>query len=143
MNRYHCHITSSEEEVISANNVTHVEGKSLLSAIEEALDDDQAIDVIAIDLNGKTSIADCMVIASGRSSRHVGAMADHLVTRLKQAGIKGISVEGQKHCDWVLIDAGDVLVHLFRPEVRDFYKLEKLWGDVAAIQPDHVTHAAV
>ena len=143
MNRYFQSKTRSEDEAISANNVNHDEGKSLLSAIEESLDDDQAIDVISIDLDGKTGIADCMVIASGRSSRHVGAMADHLVTKLKQAGIKGISVEGQKHCDWVLIDAGDVLVHLFRPEVREFYKLEKLWGDAAAIQPDHVTHAAV
>lgn len=135
--------TSREEKAISANDVTHDEGKALLSAIEESLDDDQAIDVISIDLSGKTGIADRMIIASGRSSRHVGAMAEHLVTRLKKSGVKGISVEGQKHCDWVLIDAGDVLVHLFRPEVREFYKLEKLWGDAAAAQPDRVTHAAV
>jgi ribosome-associated protein len=115
----------------------------LLAAIEESLDDDQAIDVTSIDLSGKTGIADRMIIASGRSSRHVGAMADHLVTKLKKLGVKGISVEGQKHCDWVLIDAGDVLVHLFRPEVREFYKLEKLWGDAAAPTTDRITHAAV
>lgn len=135
--------TSSEEKVISANDATHDEGKALLSAIEESLDDDQAIDVISIDLSGKTGIADRMIIASGRSSRHVGAMAEHLVTRLKKCGVTDISVEGQKHCDWVLIDAGDILVHLFRPEVRDFYKLEKLWGDAATVHPDRVTHAAV
>ena len=89
----------------------------MLSVIEDSLDDDQAIDVLSIDLNGKTTIADRMIIASGRSSRHVGAMADHLVDNLKKAGFKGIAVEGQKHGDWVLIDAGDVIVHVFRPEV--------------------------
>jgi ribosome-associated protein len=115
----------------------------MLSAIERSLDDDQAIDIVAIDLAGKTTIADYMVVASGRSTRHVGAMADHLLDSLRSSGIKGVSVEGQKHCDWVLIDAGDVLVHLFRPEVREFYKLEKLWGDAAIPQPDRISHAAV
>ena len=115
----------------------------MLSVIEESLDDDQAIDIVSIDLEGKTAIADCMVIASGRSSRHVGAMADHLLERLKKKGFKGVTVEGQKHCDWVLIDAGDVLIHLFRPEVREFYKLEKLWGDVAVPQPEHISHASL
>ena len=114
----------------------------MLSIIEDSLDDDQAIDVLSIDLQGKTTIADRMIIASGRSSRHVSAIADHLVHRLKAAGVKGISVEGQKHGDWVLIDAGDVLIHLFRPEVREFYKLEKLWGDAAARQ-DSMQHAAL
>lgn len=83
-----------------------------------------------------------MIIASGRSSRHVGAMAEHLVENLKKAGVKGIAVEGKKHGDWVLIDAGDFLIHLFRPEVREFYKLEKLWGD-AASTPESAHHAAV
>ena len=115
----------------------------MLSIIEDSLDDDQAIDVLSIDLQGKTTIADRMIIASGRSSRHVSAMADHLVDRLKAAGVKGISVEGQKHGDWVLIDAGDVLIHLFRPEVREFYKLEKLWGDAAAARQDSMEHAAL
>jgi ribosome-associated protein len=115
----------------------------MLPVIEESLDDDQAIDIVSIDLEGKTAIADCMVIASGRSSRHVGAMADHLLERLKKRGVKGVSVEGQKHCDWVLIDAGDVLIHLFRPEVREFYKLEKLWGDAAVPQPEHISHASL
>ena len=108
-----------------------------------ALEDDKAIDILSIDLKDKTAIADHMVIASGRSSRHVGAMADHLVEKLKKRGLKGLSVEGQKHCDWVLIDAGDILVHLFRPEVREFYKLEKLWSDAATLRPDTAHHAAV
>lgn len=115
----------------------------MLSLIEEILDDNQAIDVVSIDLEGKTAIADSMVVASGRSSRHVGAMADHLLDRLRKSGVKGVSVEGQKHCDWVLVDAGDVVVHLFRPEVRDFYKLEKLWGDAAAPQRDRISQAAI
>ncbi|MDH3699751.1 MAG: ribosome silencing factor [Alphaproteobacteria bacterium] len=114
---------------------TSAESPPLLSLIEQSLDDDQAIDTSIIDLQGKTSIADHMVVASGRSHRHVGAMTEHLVRRLKTEGFGPISVEGQTHCDWVLIDAGDVLVHLFRPEVRDFYKLEKLWGQVP---PDSV-----
>lgn len=115
----------------------------MLSLIEESLDDNQAIDIVSIDLAGKTAIADSMVVASGRSSRHVGAMADRLLERLRKGGVKGVLVEGQKHCDWVLIDAGDVVVHLFRPEVRDFYKLEKLWGDAAAPQPDRISQAAI
>jgi len=115
----------------------------MLSIIEDSLDDDQAIDVLSLDLQGKTAIADRMIIASGRSSRHVSAMADHVVEKLKKRGLKGISIEGQKHGDWVLIDAGDVLIHLFRPEVREFYKLEKLWGDAAAPQPDRVHQAAL
>ena len=115
----------------------------MLSIIEDSLDDDQAIDVLSIDLHGKTTIADRMIIASGRSSRHVAAMADHLVDKLRAAGQKGVAVEGQKHGDWVLIDAGDFLIHLFRPEVREFYKLEKLWGDAAAPRQDPMHHAAL
>ena len=91
------------------------------------LDDDKAEDVTVIDLRGRTSIADTMVIATGRSARQVGAMADHLTEKLKAAGI-GTSVEGMPQCDWVLIDGADIIVHLFRPEVRAFYNLEKMWG---------------
>ena len=72
-----------------------------------------------------------MIIASGRSHRHVGAIADHIQRRLKDAGVKGVSVEGLPHCDWVLVDAGDVIVHVFRPEVRGFYNLEKMWSAAA------------
>ncbi len=83
---------------------------------------------MSIELAGKTAFADLMVIASGRSQRHVGALADHLLRNLKEAGFGKCKVEGMPACDWVLIDTGDVIVHIFRPEVRDFYKLEKIWG---------------
>jgi ribosome-associated protein len=88
----------------------------------------KAEDTVTIDLTGKTSIADAMVVTSGRSNRHVGAVADRVLDGLKQAGIPDARVEGMPHCDWVLIDAGDVIVHVFRPEVRAFYNLEKMWA---------------
>ena len=88
----------------------------------------KAEDTITIDLTGKTAFTDAMVITSGRSNRHVGAVADRVLEGLKKAGIKDARVEGMPHCDWVLIDAGDVIVHLFRPEVRAFYQLEKMWA---------------
>jgi ribosome-associated protein len=87
----------------------------------------KAEDIVTIDLTGKSSIADAMVVASGRSQRHVGAVADHVVKDLEEAGLPGIKVEGMRQADWVLIDAGDVIVHVFRPEVRAFYDLEKMW----------------
>jgi len=92
------------------------------------LDDAKAEDTITIDLRGKTSIGDYMVVTTGRSHRHVGALADHVLEDLQRAGIRGPRVEGMPHCDWVLIDAGDVIVHVFRPEVRAFYNLEKMWA---------------
>jgi ribosome-associated protein len=100
----------------------------LLKLVETSLDDDKAEDVVVIDLAGKTDIADYMVIANGASSRHVGAMATHLQKKMKASGLKGLKAEGLPNCDWVLIDAGDVIVHLFRPEVRDFYSLDKIWA---------------
>lgn len=100
----------------------------MLTLVQTSLDDDKAQETVTIDLLGKSDIADFMVIASGTSKRQVGAMADHIRDRLKSFGIKGIAVEGVNQCDWVLIDAGDVVVHLFRPEVREFYNLEKMWG---------------
>jgi ribosome-associated protein len=93
-----------------------------------ALDDLKADDIVAIDLAGKTSIADWMVVATGRSTTQVGALADRVVKALKEAGGATPAVEGLPACDWVLIDAGDLIVHLFRPEVRQFYNLEKMWG---------------
>jgi len=99
--------------------------------VETSLDDDKAQDVIVIELAGKTSIADYLVIASGTSQRQVGAMTQHLREKLKASGLDHVSIEGAPQCDWVLIDAGDVVVHLFRPEVRAFYNLEKMWGGVA------------
>jgi ribosome-associated protein len=102
-------------------------GKGVLDLVNKSLDDDKADDAVVIDLEGKSAIADYLVIASGTSQRHVGAMADHLQRNLKKAGLKKVAIEGASQCDWVLIDAGDVIVHLFRPEVREFYALEKIW----------------
>ena len=87
----------------------------------------KAEDTTSIDLRGKTTIADTMVVTSGRSNRHVGAVADRVLEDLRKAGLRNLRVEGMPHCDWVLIDAGDVIVHVFRPEVREFYNLEKMW----------------
>ena len=102
--------------------------KRLLELVKTSLDDDKAEDIVVIDLAGKSSIADHMVIANGRSQRQVGAIADHLSRRLKESGFGTAKVEGMPACDWVLVDAGDVVVHLFRPEVRGFYNLEKMWS---------------
>ena len=93
-----------------------------------SLDDDLAQEIVTIPLAGKSAIADHMVIATGRSKRHVGALADHLQRKLKEFGVKGVRAEGQTSCDWVLVDAGDIVVHLFRDEVRSFYDLEKMWS---------------
>lgn len=126
-----------KDKAIPARKKTPPAEKVVLELVTASLDDDKAEDVVVIDLHGKTQIADHMVIASGLSQRQVGAMADHLREKLKKAGLKGLHVEGESQCDWVLIDGGDVIVHLFRPEVRAFYNLEKIWvapptGEVAA-----------
>ena len=94
----------------------------------ESLDDDKALDIISIDLKGKTSIADHMIIATGRSARQVASIADNLARHIKEAGLPSPAVEGLPQADWVLVDAGDIIVHVFRPEVRDFYNLEKMWS---------------
>ncbi|MGE0752178.1 MAG: ribosome silencing factor [Variibacter sp.] len=99
-----------------------------LQLVLAELDDAKAEDTTTIDLQGKTSIGDYMVVTSGRSNRQVGAIADRLVKMLSEAGLRGVRVEGMPQCDWVLIDAGDVIVHVFRPEVRAFYNLEKMWS---------------
>ena len=96
--------------------------------IEASLADDKAIDVTVIEMTSKSTIADFMVIASGTSQRQIGAMTDHLIVKLKQERLPKLSVEGRARSDWILIDAGDVIVHLFRPEVRAFYNLERMWG---------------
>ncbi len=100
----------------------------LENALLKRLDDDKAQDIVLIDLKGKSPMSDAMIVASGRSHRHVGAIADHLLRTLKDLGYGKCRVEGLPHCDWVLIDAGDVIVHLFRPEVRSFYNIEKIWS---------------
>ncbi|MBN8919741.1 MAG: ribosome silencing factor [Rhizobiales bacterium] len=99
-----------------------------LALILAQLEDAKAEETTTIDLTGKTAIADTMVVTSGRSNRQVGAIADRLTTALSEAGVKGVRVEGMPHCDWVLVDAGDVIVHIFRPEVRAFYNIEKMWS---------------
>jgi ribosome-associated protein len=102
--------------------------EGLKALIEKILDDDQAEQVVTIDLEGKTSIADYMIVATGRNGRHIAAMADHIRSKAKDAGFGWVETEGEPQCDWVLVDAGDVIVHLFRPEVRVFYNIEKMWG---------------
>lgn len=101
--------------------------EELLATVLASLDDDKAEEVVQIELRGKSSIADYMVVASGRSSRQVASISDNLVERLKVSYGMNCKVEGKGAGDWVLIDAGDIIVHIFRPEVREFYQLEKMW----------------
>jgi ribosome-associated protein len=98
-----------------------------LDTVLASLEDSKAENIVSIDIQGKSSLGDHMVIASGRSHRHVSAVADHLLKALKDAGLGNARVEGLASADWVLIDSGDIIVHVFRPEVRDFYNLEKMW----------------
>jgi ribosome-associated protein len=108
---------------ISVNDAVSRAIKTVLASLE----DSKAENIVSIDIQGKSSLGDYMVIASGRSHRHVSAVADHLLKALKDAGLGTARVEGLAGADWVLIDSGDIIVHVFRPEVRDFYNLEKMW----------------
>ena len=108
--------------------MTDADKKELLDFVLKQLDDDQAQEVVTIDLEGKSSIADYMVIASGRSTRQVASIAQKLAEKLKQNGYGPVKLEGLPAADWVLLDAGDIVVHLFRPEVRSFYNLERMWA---------------
>ncbi len=124
-------LTSVEADVnplppLSGANAPHDE--DIRAVALASLEDMKAENTVEIDLAGKTSLADTMIVTSGRSHRHVGAIADRLIKDLKDKGFGNARVEGLPACDWVLIDAGDVLVHIFRPEVRGFYNLEKMWG---------------
>nr|WP_245895413.1 ribosome silencing factor [Pontivivens insulae] len=110
--------------------------QGLLDLILTSLDEDKAEDVLPIALKGKSEIADHMVVASGRSSRQVAAMAEHLVDKIKATTGQSPRIEGKDTGDWVLLDAGDVIVHLFRPEVREFYQLEKMWANPASNPAD-------
>ena len=101
---------------------------ALLKDIVHWLDEAKAEEVVTIDLAGKSSIGDFMVVATGRSDRHVGAIAEQIGRKLKEQGLGRIRIEGMEACDWVLIDTGDIIVHVFRDEVRDFYNLEKMWS---------------
>ena len=121
---------SAPSTIVSITDMpkTHAEAGSVHELILDQLDEDQAQELVTIPLEGKSSIADHMVIASGRSTRQVAAMATKLAERLKKEGHGSPRIEGLPAADWVLIDAGDVVVHLFRPEVRSFYNLERMWG---------------
>ncbi len=99
------------------------------------MDADKALDIVSIPLDAQSALADYIVIASGTSTRHVGALAEKLKERLEARGLKDVRLEGMTNSDWVVVDAGDIIVHLFRPEVRSFYNIEKMWG------PPHTLHA--
>lgn len=123
---------ASEKSHISIDDLSPGDrGAAILSLILAELDENKAEEVVTINLSGKTDIADAMVVASGRSARHVGALAEKIAKRLKEAGMGRARMEGAPACDWVLIDAEDVIVHLFRPEVRKFYNLERIWSETA------------
>jgi ribosome-associated protein len=120
---------SQNSQVPASNAAASVLGADhLADKILSSLDEAKAEEVVSIDLAGKTALADTMIIATGRSTVHVGAIADRVIKACKAAGVSAPRVEGLPQCDWVLVDAGDLIVHIFRPEVRQFYNLEKMWG---------------
>jgi ribosome-associated protein len=100
----------------------------MIDVVLKSLEDAKAEQTVAIDITGKSSLTDHMVVTSGRSNRHVGAVADQVIKALREAGYSKPRIEGLPHCDWVLVDGGDVIVHIFRPEVREFYNIEKMWA---------------
>ena len=112
--------------------------ESIREAVIASLEDDKAEDILVLDLEGKSTIADQMIIASGRSARHVAALAEHVQRKIKDLGGQRARVEGLPNADWVLIDTGDLIVHLFRPEVREFYDLERIWAGPAG--QGHLRH---
>lgn len=111
----------------------------MAEAIIASLEDDKAEDILVLDLDGKSTLADQMIIASGRSARHVAALADHVQRKIKDMGGKRARIEGLPNADWVLIDTGDLIIHLFRPEVREFYDLERIWAAPAG-SSRHLQH---
>jgi ribosome-associated protein len=102
-----------------------------VQAVLKQLDDSKAEQIVSIDLLNKSTIADAMIVASGRSNRHVNAIAEQVAEKMRELGEKGLRIEGMPQCDWVLVDCGNLIVHIFRPEVRSFYNLEKLWSESA------------
>mgnify|MGYP006274103203 CR=1 FL=1 len=116
----------------------HPDPEAIAEAVIESLEKDKAEDLVVLDLQGKSTIADQMIIASGRSARHVTAPADHIARRIKELGGKRARIEGLPTADWVLIDTGDLIVHLFRPEVREFYNLERIWAGETTTAPASV-----
>ncbi len=120
--------SSSSSNAVSSDAVAaELAADSLITRVLAWLDDAKAENIVNIDIKAKSSIGDYMVVASGRSDRHVSAIADQLRDKLREAGLSGVRIEGQPQCDWVLVDAGDIIVHVFRPEVREFYNIEKMW----------------
>jgi ribosome-associated protein len=111
--------------------------RQLLKLVEKSLDDDKAEDIVSVDLAGKSAIADYMVIATGRNVRQLAAMAHHVAEKLAKAGAKPIGIEGMSQGDWVLVDGNDIIVHLFRPDVRKLYSLEKMWG-LDQVEPEKI-----
>lgn len=130
-------MASPKKKTETAEAVNHGAGMApephMIDLVLKSLDDAKAEQTVAIDITGKSSLTDHMVVTSGRSNRHVSAVADQLVKALREGGFGKPRVEGLPHADWVLVDAGDVIVHIFRPEVREFYNIEKMWAvDFAA-----------
>jgi len=120
-------MSRADRRVPEAVSRMRLDAEGILKLVLARLDDMKAEDILTIDLRNKSSIGDYMVVSSGRSQRHVGSVADRVVEDLHKAGVAA-RIEGMPHCDWVLIDAGDVIVHVFRPEVRAFYNLERMWA---------------
>ena len=127
-------VTKEKQAILKTYKTGPHSPEQLKAMIEQSLDSDKAEDVKIIDLRGQTAIADYMIVASGTSSRQVGALADKLQQRLKGLGVSEVRVEGKDQCNWVIVDAGDIVVHLFRPEVREFYNIEKMWQAQTPIQ---------
>ena len=121
-------LPATHTQPLKAATVSVDDIRALADTVISSLEDDKAEDITVINLEGKSSLADIMIIASGRSARHVAAIADHLAQTVKDATGRPIKLEGLPNADWVLLDIGDIIVHLFRPEVREFYNLEKIWA---------------
>jgi len=136
MGEGHLLMAASPKRLAQATQVpaeTPSTGPKMIDVVLQSLDDAKAEQTVAIDIAGKSSLADHMVVTTGRSNRHVSAVADQVVKALRDNGFSKPRIEGLPHADWVLVDGGDVIVHIFRPEVREFYNIEKMWqADFAA-----------
>ena len=122
-----------EAAAILTYDIGHISPEEMKTLVEQSLDADKAEDIVVIDLENQSALADYMIIASGTSTRHVSALAQKLKQRLELQGVREIRMEGLTQSDWVVVDAGDIIIHLFRPEVRSFYNMEKMWGALPAL----------
>lgn len=118
---------SSETHSVTESVSTRMRAADISDLLVDCLDRNKAEDIVSINLSGKTSVADFMIIANGNSHRQVSALADYVIKELKTVSVRDLAIEGKDQADWVLIDAGDIIIHLFRPEVRGFYNLDKMW----------------